>query len=550
MFSSEQIFRGTWSGETDAAAVIHCDLQDALPHLDKPLFVIRSSGTIKYATGGAIHQRSGESGMDNAVIAMAPPCIPEFLGDPSFCADHQITYPCYAGSMAHGIASEQLVAAMGKAGMLGFFGSAGLSLDDLEQVLLRLSRQLGSTPFGVNLINTPGDAAWEQGAVELFLRHKITRIEASAYMLPTAALVKYRVKGLTRTPDGLVAAPNRIIAKVSRMEVARRFFEPPSQKLLDKLLANGDISEAEARLAAFIPLAGDVTVEADSGGHTDHRPALPLFSSMLLLAEELQKQYSYARPLRLGLAGGVGTPAAAAAAFAMGAAYIVTGSINQGCVESGASEKVRAMLALAAQTDVADAPAADMFEMGIKVQVLKKGVRFAERAARLYELYRQYEGIDEIPEDEREKIEQTIFQQPLEAVWDKTRQFFEKRNPRQVEKALKNPKHKMALVFRWYLGSAVHWANAGIENRVEDYQIWCGPAMGAFNDWAKGSFLDEICERSAPVVALNLLWGAARLLRLQTLRAQGVAAGSPVRYITPVKDLPYAAGQAMIKEDL
>ena len=57
----------------------------------------------------------------------------------------------------------------------------------------------------------------------------------------------------------------------------------------------------------------------------------------------------------------------------MGAAYVVTGSVNQACVESGTSDAVRQMLAEAGQADVAMAPAADMFEMGVKVQVLKRG---------------------------------------------------------------------------------------------------------------------------------------------------------------------------------
>ena len=68
----------------------------------------------------------------------------------------------------------------------------------------------------------------------------------------------------------------------------------------------------------------------------------------------------------------------------MGAAYVVTGSVNQACVESGTSPAVRQMLAEAEQADVAMAPAADMFEMGVKVQVLKRGTMFAMRAAKLY----------------------------------------------------------------------------------------------------------------------------------------------------------------------
>ena len=137
-------------------------------------------------------------------------------------------------------------------------------------------------------------------------------------------------------------------------------------------------------------MAQDVTAEADSGGHTDNRPAITLSPTLLALRDRLQETHGYPIPLRVGAAGGIATPAAVAAAFGMGAAYVLTGSINQACVESGSSDAVREMLAQAEQADVIMAPAADMFEMGVKVQVLKRGTMFAMRAAKLYELYRAH----------------------------------------------------------------------------------------------------------------------------------------------------------------
>src|SRR5437764_2476342 len=101
----------------------------------------------------------------------------------------------------------------------------------------------------------------------------------------------------------------------------------------------------------------------------------------------------------------------------MGAAYIVTGSIKQACVESGSSDLVREMLAQAEQADCTMAPAADMFEMGVKVQVLKRGTMFPMRAAKLYEIYRSRSGLEEIPATERATLEKTIFRLPLEEVW-------------------------------------------------------------------------------------------------------------------------------------
>jgi PfaD family protein len=144
------------------------------------------------------------------------------------------------------------------------------------------------------------------------------------------------------------------------------------------------------------------------------------------------------------------------------------------------------------------------------------------RARKLYELYETYEGLNEIPADEREKLETRIFQREFDAVWQDCVDFFEARDPRQIERARNHPKRKMALIFRWYLGLATHWAIRGVKERRMDYQIWCGPAMGAFNDWARGSFLEDPAERNVVTMAQALMTGAAHQYRRQHLQMQGV----------------------------
>ncbi len=297
------------------------------------------------------------------------------------------------------------------------------------------------------------------------------------------------------------------------MEVASKFFAPPPERFLPELLRSGELTAEQARMAARIPMAQDLTAEADSGGHTDNRPAITLLPTMLALRDRMQAHHGYDRLLRVGAAGGIATPASAAAAFVMGAAYVVTGTINQACVESGSSDLVRDMLAQAEQADVAMAPAADMFEMGVKVQVLKRGTMFAMRAAKLYELYRTCAGLDDLPAAERAALEKNLFRAPLDEIWAQTRTYFLGREPAQVDRAERDPKHKMALVFRWYLGQSSRWANAGEPARRLDYQVWCGPAMGAFNEWTKGTILEQPRQRRVVTVALNILYGAAVLLR-------------------------------------
>ena len=103
--------------------------------------------------------------------------------------------------------------------------------------------------------------------------------------------------------------------------------------------------------------------------------------------------------------------------------------------------------------DVSMAPAADMFEMGVQLQVLKRGTLFPMRAQKLYELYRNYESIEEIPLVEKEKLEKQIFWKSLEEVWSETESYFRSRDPHQIERAMNHPKRRMALIFRWYLDS-------------------------------------------------------------------------------------------------
>ena len=95
-------------------------------------------------------------------------------------------------------------------------------------------------------------------------------------------------------------------------------------------------------------------------------------------------------------------------------------------------------------------------------------------------------------------------------------------DPKQLERAATNPKHKMALMFRSYLGLASRWAITGDESRNMDYQVWCGPAMGAFNDWVRGTALDPPEARQVVAIARNLMEGAAALTRAQSARAQGI----------------------------
>jgi PfaD family protein len=527
---------GAWSPDGAPPLEGPFALASALEKVARPFALVELEGEkLAVGFGGTSHlgAEAWPATEGFPIRAHVPALRPESLGDPAFRAAHSVRYAYVAGEMANGIGSVEIVEAMARAGMLGFFGAAGLAPERIEQAIARLERNLPGLPFGSNLIHSPSEPDLEAATVALYIRRQMTRVCASAYLDLTLPVVRYRTHGIRRLPSGEVVCPNRLFAKVSRVEVARRFLSPPPEKFLRALVERGELTDEQARLAELIPLAEDLTAEADSGGHTDNRPAITLIPTMLALRDELQEKFRYATPPRVGAAGGIATPASAAAAFAMGASYVLVGSVNQSCVEAGTSPLVKEMLARSSQADVIMAPAADMFEMGVKVQVLKFGTMFAVRGKKLYDLYREYADLGQIPKTTREVLERDYFRSTLEEAWEQTRAFFEKRDPRQIDRAEKDPKHKMALVFRAYLGQASKWAIQGDASRKVDFQIWCGPAMGAFNEWVKGSFLEPAENRRVVPVALNILVGAAVLGRVNALRAQGVAVPASAQRFAP-----------------
>ncbi len=514
----------------------HPSLNDLLMHVNQPVFALSQNGSIQFVSQPPdFFIQNPQKAADKKILAFVPAVSPEQLGDDGFKRRHGIRYPYIAGAMANGITSAAMVKTMADHQMIGFFGSGGLSLEKIEEAIIELKTTLKDKPFGFNLIHSLGDPAHEMATVNLYLNHHIRRISAAAFMRMTPALVYYRVKGIYKDRNGDIIAPNQIIAKVSRIEIARQFFAPPPDKLLNELMEQNLISRSEAELSRFIPMAQDLTAEADSGGHTDNRPALALLPTMMALKAEMMDRFQYRTDLCVGLAGGIATPESAAAAFGMGAAYILTGSINQSCVEAGICDEVKKMLCQAQQADVAMAPSADMFEIGAKVQVLKRGTLFPVRAEKLYKLYQAHSCFDEISEKNKKEIQEKILQARFEDAWEATKEFFVRTgNPKAIETAQQNPKHKMALVFRSYLGQSSKWAIHGTPERKMDFQIWCGPAIGAFNQWVKQSFLEHPENRKTAEVALNLLFGACVCTRASILKLQNISVPGSTGIVKPM----------------
>ncbi len=432
------------------------------------------------------------------------------LGNQQFKQDYKLKYPYLAGAMYKGISSERLVVKMGKAGMMGFFGSGGLQLDRIERAIQQIQRELQhGEPYGMNLLHHPSDPSMEERIVDLYLAYQVRVIEASAFMAITPALIIYRAKGLKRGMNGKVEATNKIFAKVSQPEVAEAFLSPAPEYLIEKLVQEQKLTREEAILLREVPMADELTVEADSGGNTDHGVASALMPAMIRLRDNMMHKYGYRKPIRIGAAGGIGTPEAAAVAFMLGADYIVTGSINQCTVEAATSESVKDSLQLANVQDTEYAPAGEMFEMGAKIQVLKKGLFFPARANKLHDLYRQYNSLDEIDEKTKQQLQEKYFKRSFEEVYEQIKTTCP---PQELKRAERTPKYKMALLFKWYFHRCFDWALDGAESYKVDYQIYCGPALGSFNQWVKGTAVENWRDRHVDQIGEMLLKETANLL--------------------------------------
>lgn len=433
------------------------------------------------------------------------------LGSSEFRSDYNLTYAYASGSMYRGISSKELVVKMGKAGMMGFLGTGGLDMPVIEKSIQDIQKELpNGEAYGMNLLFNPGDPKKEEETVDLYLKYGVRTIEASAYMSITPALVRYRAEGLRGGARGAIFPENRIIAKVSRPEVALLFLSPAPDRLVEQMAQENKITHEQAELLKRVPLADDLCVEADSGGHTDGGVAYTLMPAMLKLRDDMMEKHRYAKKVRIGAAGGIATPESAAAALVLGADFILTGSINQCTVEAGTSAAAKDMLRQINVQDTEYAPAGDMFEMGAKVQVMKRGVLFPARANKLYDLYKQHNSLDEVDGKTKKTIQEKYFKRSFEEIYREAQSYYP---PQEIERAERNPKQKMAMIFKWYFGYSTRLALNGTPGCEVDYQIHCGPALGAFNQWVKGTPLEDWRNRNVDAIGAMLMEETTGLLK-------------------------------------
>jgi hypothetical protein len=227
-----------WQGDTNSIVFEENAVRSALLDFDSFVMVVASENRIGLTTQGNINTFSTPGALP--LMGWAVPVSPETLGKASFCSTYGTRYAYYGGAMANGISSAEMVIALGKAGFMGSFGSAGLVPARIEAAIQTVQQALPHGPYAFNLINSPNEPSLEQRAAALYLSLGIRVVEASAYVDMTVPLVLYRSAGLGLDAAGNIVINNHVIAKLSRKEVARRFLEPAPLDILDQFVKEKD----------------------------------------------------------------------------------------------------------------------------------------------------------------------------------------------------------------------------------------------------------------------------------------------------------------------
>ncbi|RME95914.1 MAG: hypothetical protein D6773_17855, partial [Alphaproteobacteria bacterium] len=152
------------------------------------------------------------SDSDGSVL---PAIYPEWLGDRAFSGTHGSRFNYVVGEMARGIATPRMVVEAVRAGCVGFYGSAGLPVPEIEAGIRAIKSSLApeQSAWGANLIHSPQQPGHEAAVVDLFVREGVRRVSASAYMRLSPEIVRFTALGLERRADGAIVRNNHVFAK-------------------------------------------------------------------------------------------------------------------------------------------------------------------------------------------------------------------------------------------------------------------------------------------------------------------------------------------------
>lgn len=420
------------------------------------------------------------------------------LGNIHFMERYKTKYPYVAGPMHKGISGYDFIKRLADRDIIGFVGTGGLALHEVEALVVQLQKD-SIRNYGVSVNFDLADPNYEKELIELLIRENINLLHVSGYFNVTESLVLYKLKGIKKLDNGRIICPNRILLKTSRPEIAQAFMEPASDDMLKKLKEEGKITEEQALLAKKIPVADDVCVMSAAAHKTGMIPLKSLLPQIIHQRNAAYQKYGYEEEIFVGAAGAIGDSASALDAFLLGADFIMTGSINVCTAEAHVSKWVKEKLQKVEIQDTEIIPCSNVYEIGIKMQVLKKGMFFASRALKLYEIYNRITKIEDIESNLLVQIQEKYLGKALEEIYNQMKDNLSSMQRRRAES---DSKYKFGLIIQWYYDLSAECAIQCEDGNNMNCMIPLSSAMGRLNEELKNTVRekwedrhpDELCK--------------------------------------------------------
>jgi NAD(P)H-dependent flavin oxidoreductase YrpB (nitropropane dioxygenase family) len=265
------------------------------------------------------------------------------------CESLGIEYPIFAFSHC-----RDVVAAVSRAGGMGVLGALVFTPDELERELQWIDKNVDGRPYGVDVVIPAAYVGKEQGDLEKVDLEKLVPEEHTRFL--EQLLDRYDVPPL---PDdvprfesllGWTDSMGRALVDVAMghpIKLLANALGPPPADVIDRAHAAG------VQVAALVGRADqalkqhaagvDIIVAAgyEAGGHTGE------VSTMVLVPEVVES----VAPLPVLAAGGIGSGRQIAAAIALGAQGVWTGSIWLTTHENDAEPMVTERLLAATSSD-------------------------------------------------------------------------------------------------------------------------------------------------------------------------------------------------------
>jgi trans-AT polyketide synthase/acyltransferase/oxidoreductase domain-containing protein len=430
-----------------------------------------------------------------------PPPAPA-LGSAAFRRAHGLDH----AYVAQGLRRPQAVSRAAAAGLLGVLETEDTPPEEVRRALAMLRAEL--PPGAPYAVAAPADPTAADAVADLARETGVPILVVAAGAAERPAVVRFRLAGA-----GLPGAGGQVMARLARVEAAAPFLAPPAPEVTAQLIAAGAVSPAQAAAASRAPLASALIADGEASLAAGGPPVEILAPVLVRMCLDAARAQPGSLPLAVGACGEIGTPHAIAAAFALGAGFVVTTAVNACGPESGFPESVQQALQALDLHDSGYAPTADGFETGGRALVMARGGLFHARANRLHEIWRRYGAWDDAPAEVRGQLERHVAPEGFEAACRAI-----------AGAATASPKARMAAVFKRYLRETAAWARAADPAHRADYQVRVGPGLAAFNRWAAGGELEAWPARRVDRVGRQLMDAAAALVQALPLPAESGAA--------------------------